>query len=56
MTYQEQFLRNLNYACELLINIIDDPLLLAHIPDGARLIAMPISDPDLCKQNMELLW
>ena len=50
------FERNLTLSTELARAIIDDPVLLEEIPEGATVILLPDDDPDLAQANLELGW
>ena len=54
MTREEQFKRNNELFAMFMQQVLDTPDLTDDIPEGADIIFLPQSDPELCAANREL--
>jgi len=54
VTREEQFRRNNELLALFMQQVLDDPELAEHIPDGAEVIFLPQSDSELCEANLKL--
>jgi len=54
MTGEEQFKKNNELLALFMQQVLDDPELVEHIPEGAELLFLPQNDPELCEANEEL--
>ena len=54
MEREEQFRRNHDLFEMFMLEALSDPELTEHIPDGASVIFLPESDPELVQANQEL--
>jgi len=54
MDRKEQFRKNNELFALFMQEVLDNPELLDAIPDGADILFLPDSDPELCEANREL--
>jgi hypothetical protein len=54
MKREELFRRNHELFEMFMLEALDDPALTTHIPNGASVIFLPESDPELLAANLEL--
>lgn len=54
MKREEQFRRNHDLFEMFMLEALNNPQLTEHIPDGASVIFLPESDPELLEANLEL--
>lgn len=54
MDRKEQFRRNHELFELFMQDVLDNPQLTRHIPEGATVIFLPENDPELLKANLEL--
>lgn len=54
MKREELFQRNHELFEMFMLEALGDPALSAHIPDGASVVFLPESDPELMTANLEL--
>jgi len=54
VTREEQFRRNNELLALFMQQVLDDPELIEHIPDGAEVIFLPQNNPELCEANLTL--
>ena len=54
MEREEQFRRNHDLFEMFMLEVLNNPELTEHIPDGASVIFLPENDPELLAANLEL--
>lgn len=54
LTKKELMERNLNLAEEHLLQILNHPELLEHIPDNAHVVFLPTDDPEAFEANLQM--
>ncbi len=54
LTKEQMMERNLELAEGHLLQVLEHPEILDHIPDGAHVILLPTDDPELFEANLEM--
>jgi len=54
MTRDEQFRKNNELFALFMQQVLEDPEFVDRIPEGAEIIFLPQSDPELCQENLRL--